>query len=63
MAKKMFGTEWIKVCVIDPAYKKTGCKLRGYPKVDVDELFSVINFNEFMRDGYIFLWVVNAMMD
>ena len=31
--------------------------------IDEDILCSTINFDDFMRDGFIFLWVVNCKMD
>ncbi len=49
--------------MIDPAYNKTSYLLNSYPEVDEDELFSVVNFDDFMRDGFISLWVVNSLMD
>jgi hypothetical protein len=47
---------------MDPAWRKTGCGF-NYELVDENELFSTLNFDDFMRDGFIFIWIVNALMD
>ncbi len=61
-SREIWGSEFVKVCIIDPAYNNTGCEL-GYELINEELFCATVDFDDFMRDGFIFLWVVNCKMD
>ena len=51
-----------RVVLMDPPWKGTGCKL-NYSLLDDQEWMSVINFDDFLDDGLVFMWAVNSKIE
>jgi 16S rRNA G966 N2-methylase RsmD len=60
-AGKLTPSRKFRVILMDPPYNNTGCKL-GYQTMDDKEWFEVLNFDELIDDGLIFIWVTNAKL-
>jgi N6-adenosine-specific RNA methylase IME4 len=60
-AMKITPTKKFRVLLMDPPYNNTGCIL-GYQTMDDKEWFDVLNFDELIDDGLIFIWVTNAKL-
>jgi N6-adenosine-specific RNA methylase IME4 len=48
--------------VIDAPWNNTGCKL-PYNTLDDHEWMSILNFDDLMDDGLVFMWVTNAKFE
>jgi N6-adenosine-specific RNA methylase IME4 len=55
------GKAKFRVMLIDPPYNNTGCKL-SYKTMDDRDWLDVINFDDLIDDGLIFMWVTNGKL-
>ena len=47
---------------MDPPWRGTGCKL-NYKTLEDNEWMDLINFDQLMDDGLVFMWEVNSKVD